>query len=127
MEQTGSESWFLLPLLLLMWMSGTKQWGVPILMALLMTHSLTALLPNPIPLLDYNPIVVEPAASRALAAHTLEAGATQQIPEPAFDTIVPPPEPTLAREKAALREHATQFFRALPSLWNARAPAPRTS
>jgi hypothetical protein len=116
----SDDMWIMLPLLLLMYMSGTKEWGVPILMALMMTHTLTTLLPNPIPVLDFNPVdAPSPRWRDVLASSTAVLASTET--EPA--AVIPPPEPTLAREKVLFREHATQFIRALPGLWNQDARA----
>jgi len=132
----SDELWYMMPLLLLMYMAGTKEWGVPILMALMLTGSLRTLFPNPIMILDYNPFTTPAVGGAALvglpdsssAPQTeLSALGTAAAVEPG--SLLPPPEPTLAREKAVVREHASKLFSALPSLWNAHArePGPRPS
>ena len=114
----GSE-WFL-PLLLLMYLAGTTQYFVPVLMALMLTHSMTVLLPNPIPGLDYNPLSV-PATVR-------HSGTDAQAAASFFAHDMLPrtlqPHATLAEERAAFREQTWRFLGALPGL---RSPGSRAT
>ena len=60
------DAWLLFPLALIVMMTGANPLSpVPLLMLLLMTNTLTRLLPNPIPVLDYTVIDFDRGAWRS--------------------------------------------------------------
>ena len=60
----SSDGWLLFPLFIIVLMTGTNPLTpVPLLMMLMMTNTLTQLLPNPIPILDYNVLELSGPAS----------------------------------------------------------------
>ena len=67
------DAWLLFPLALIVMMTGANPLSpVPLLMLLLMTNTLTRLLPNPIPVLDYPVIDFAPAPPAALSQSTAQ-------------------------------------------------------
>ena len=67
------DAWLLFPLALIVMMTGANPLSpVPLLMLLLMTNTLTRLLPNPIPVLDYPVIDFATAPPAALSQSTAQ-------------------------------------------------------